>query len=209
MMPGEQDGWYRSVVPDLGPGIVGVLQHTVPVALIDEAFGIGEDPRHQTADGIRHRQGRDFPAGKDEVSKGDLLIHTFVEKALIHALVVSADQDQPVIGGGEVLGVLLFEDATRRGEVDGVNPPARLSADVIPTVVQRVCLHDSPLAPTVGVVVHLLLFISSVVSDLMTLNADEASLLGTAQDGFAEHVPYRVGEEGHDVNAIQRITSLQ
>lgn len=51
---------------------------------------------------MRHRQsarahGGYLAAGEDKVACGYLLVHALVQEALIHALVVAADQDKMVI----------------------------------------------------------------------------------------------------------------
>ena len=83
---------------------------------------------------------------------------------------------------------------------------------MLPALVQGICLHHCPVPAAVGVVVHLLLLVEGVVPDLVALNADIAPLLGSAQDGLAQHVSYYNLEQRHDVNVVEKVhpfTSLR
>ena len=80
-------------MPGLGAGILGVLQHTAPVALLLKALWIGENARHHAGDGVRHDHGRQFSAGEYEVTDGEFLIHTGLDKPFVDPFVVSADED--------------------------------------------------------------------------------------------------------------------
>ena len=77
-----------------------------------------------------------------------------------------------------------------------------LLANVVPALVERICLKNGPLAAAIGVVIHLFLFVFGVVSNLMGEDADVVPFLGTAQNGLAEHVPHGVREQGHNINVI-------
>ena len=48
-------------------------------------------------DGIRQHEGRELTAGEDIIPDGDLLIHDFVQHALIDALVMPAQQKKRVL----------------------------------------------------------------------------------------------------------------
>ena len=91
-----------------------------------------------------------------------------------------------------------------------MDPLPRLLTDVLPALVEGVGLHHRPPAAAVGVVVYLPLLIQCVVPDLVALDADVAPLLPPAQDGFAQHVPHHVGEQGHDIDTVhsQSLSSL-
>ena len=92
-------------MPHLWPGVLGVFQQTIPVALIGEALRVGQDPGDQATHGVRHRHGRDFSPGENKVSQGDLLIHALVDEPLIDALIVAADQDEFIVVLMKPLGI--------------------------------------------------------------------------------------------------------
>ena len=57
----------------------------------------------------------DLPAGEHKISQGDLLVYALINKALVDALIVTADQNEMVIVCGQALGVGLPEGVCRRG----------------------------------------------------------------------------------------------
>ena len=146
-------------MPHLGPGVLGVFQKAVPVALVLKTLRVGQHPRHQAAHRVRHRHSGDLPPGEDEVANRDFLIHALVDKPLVHALIVAAYEDQAPLLPGQPPGVRLGEGFATGREKNGAGPGVRQGADVLPTPVQRVGLEHRPPASAVGVVVHLLLLI--------------------------------------------------
>jgi hypothetical protein len=63
------------------------------VALVLEALGVGQHPRHQPGHRVGHHHGGELSAGEDEVPDGYFLVHTFLNEALVNALIVAAHQD--------------------------------------------------------------------------------------------------------------------
>ena len=202
MVTGEQDRGYRSSVPDLGAGVLGKLQKAVPVAFVFIAFRVGEYAGDQPAHCISHGHGWNFTTCEHEVSQGDFLVHAFLNKALVNALVVAADQNQPVIVIPQPHGVSLLEGLSAGGHIDGAHPLALGHAlhDMGPAPIEGIRLHHRSVAAAVGVVIHLILLVGGVVPDLMALHPDKSPLLAPAQNGFTEHVSHHIGEEGHNVN---------
>ena len=176
------------------------------MALVLEALGVGQHPRHQAAHRVRPRHGGDLPPGEHEIPQGDLLVHALVDEPLVDALVVAAHQDQAVVLPGQPLGVRLGEGFAAGGQVDGMGPPRPLPAEVVPAAEQGVGLEHRPPPPAVGVVVHLLLFVHRVIPELVGGNTQEVPLLSPAQDGLGQHVPHRVGEQGDDINAVHKLS---
>ena len=88
---------------------MGILQQAVPVALLLVAGGLRQNAGHHAAYRVRHRHGRDLPAGEDKVPQADLLVHALVDKPLVNALIVAADQGQVVVIPQELPGLLLVE----------------------------------------------------------------------------------------------------
>ena len=163
---------------------------------------MGENAGDEAAHSVCHRHGGDLSAGEDKISQGDLLVHIPVNEPLINALVVAAHQNQVIVLPGQTAGVLLGEGLAAGGEIDGVGAALALLADVVPALVEGVCLENGPLAAAIGVIIHLLLLVFGVVPNLMGENADVVPFLGTAQNGLAEHVPHGVREQGHNINVI-------
>ena len=74
-----------------------------------KALRVRQNAGDHAAHRVRHRHSGDFAAGEDEVAQRELLIHALIQKALVHPLVVAADQNQMVVAGLEFLGGLLVK----------------------------------------------------------------------------------------------------
>ena len=188
MVPAEENVRHPPPVPLLRAAVLGVLQQAVPVALVLVAGGLRQHARHHPAHRVRHRHGGELPAGEDEVPHGDLLVHALLQEALVHPLVVSADQNEVVVVRQQLPGLGLAEGSPAGGEIDGPGlPRAEVGPDIRPAAVQRVRLHDGPPTPAVGVVVHLHLLVGGVLPNLVGPDGDVSPLLGPAQDADVQH----------------------
>ena len=169
------------------------------MALILEALRVCQHPRHHAAHGIRHSHGRDFPAGEHKISQGDFLVHALINKALVDALIVTADQNQ-IVHFAQANGIGLLKCMAAGGEIHGVHRPCCLVADGFPAAIDGVRLHNGPPAAAVGVVIHLVLLVGCVVPNLVGLNPNEPPFLSPAQDALRQHIPQRVRKQGQNIN---------
>ena len=93
MVAGEEDFGHLSSVPLGGAGVLGVFQQAVPVGFLLEALRVRQNAGDHAAHRIRHRHGRNFSAGQHKISDGNFFIHTFVDKPLVNAFIVTADKN--------------------------------------------------------------------------------------------------------------------
>ena len=202
VVAGEKDLGDFAAVPLLRTGVLGMLQQAVPMGLLHEALLVRQDAGDHAADGVTDGHGRDLAAGEDKVAQGDLLVHALVQKALVHALIMPADQDDVVPLLLQLPGYALVEGAAAGGHKNGVGVwVAAFLADMVPAAVERVRLHDGPPAPAIGIIVHLHLLIGGVVPDLVGHDGEETPLLGPAQDADIQHGVHRLREKGHDIKS--------
>ena len=99
-----------------------------------ECLLVGQHARHHAADRIRDRHGRDLAAGEDEVTQRNFLIHALVNKPLVNALVMAADQNQ-IVQLAQANGIRLFESMSAGGQIDGMHRPTGLVAHRLPAAV--------------------------------------------------------------------------
>ena len=71
-----------------------------------------------------------------------------------------------------------------------------------------VCGHNCATAAAIGIIVGLILLVGSIIPDLMGFNADNAPILGSAQNTFRQHITQRFREQRHNVNP-HRCASLR
>ena len=174
--------------------LVHVRRHIAAQHLHQRAAALQHQIRH-------HARYAQFAAGQHIITDGQFFIDARIQRALIHALVVAADQDKMVILCLQFTGHLLGQHPAAGGHIDGVDPLPRFIADMLPAAVQRICLHDRAAAAAVGIVIHLHLLVGGVVPYLVGLYGDKAPFPGTTDDGRTHHSFHRVGEQGHDVNS--------
>ena len=77
------------------------------MALAGVALLIGKHSRHKAAHRIGHGHRRDLAAGEDEVAKGYLLIDALLDEALVHTLIMPADEYKMIVIALEALCRLL------------------------------------------------------------------------------------------------------
>ena len=88
---------HGAPLPDLRARILRVLQQPVPVALAGVALLIGQYPRYKAAHRIGHGHRRNLAAGEDKVAKGYLFVDALLNEALVHTLIVPADEHEMII----------------------------------------------------------------------------------------------------------------
>ena len=141
-----------------------------------KALRVRQNAGNHAAYRIRHRHGGDLPASENEIAHGQLLVHTFVDKPLVNALVVAADQNQVAVIGFQLPGDGLGKGAAAGGHEDGATGAVGVD-NVFPAAEQGVCLHDGAPSAAVGVVVHLHLLVGGVGPNLVGADGDIAPLL--------------------------------
>ena len=69
-----------------------------------------------------------------------------------------------------------------------------LFTDVVPAPEKRISLQNSAVTSAIRVIIHLILLVGCVVSNLMTLDFNQVPFLGPAQNGLTQHISHHVGE---------------
>ena len=203
MVAGEKHRGHLPALPDLRPGVLGIFEKPVPVAFADIALGVRQDARNQTADRITDGHGGDFAAGEDKVAQRELFIHAGLKKALVHPLIVAADQNKAVVIALQTAGGLLPEGGPLRchGDHAGFLPrnltPGQHRLD---TAFERLGHHDAAEASAVGIVVHLVLAVFGIVADLNAVQIQQALPAGAAQYAFMQHAVHIVRKKCKNVD---------
>ena len=177
------------------------------MTFIFKTFRIRQNTGHHATHRIRHRHGCDLTTGEYKITQRDLLVHTFINEALVDAFIMAADQNN-IFHFTQANGVFLTEGMTARRQVDGMHRCSCILADCLPAAIQRICGHHRAPAATVGIIIHLILLVCSIIPDLMSLDPNKTPFLRAAENALRQHVPHRFGEQGHNINS-HRLASLQ
>ena len=119
-MPRQQHLRHFTVVPDSGLGVLRILQQPIPMAFLCETHIIRQHAGNHAAYCICDRHRRYFAAGEDKITDGDFLIHAFVDKSLVDALIMSTDNDN-MLTGNKLPRLALAERRALRTHQDSVN----------------------------------------------------------------------------------------
>ena len=170
------------------------------MALAGIALLVRQYAGDEAAHGVGHGHGRDLAAGEHEVAERDFLIHAGFDKALVHALIMAADQHQMIVIPVEALCRLLSVGLSLGGHVNHAGAQAfRPLHHMIEAGLERLSHHHAAEAPAVGIVVHLLLPVLSKVPDLHAVDLHDAFGGGAADDALMQHGMYGIREEGQNV----------
>ena len=211
MIAAAQHLGHGAPLPRLGTGILRVLEPARPMALAGVALGVRQHARHHAADTVRDDHRAELAAREHKVADGQLLVHARLDEALIHALIMAADEHELVIVGLELARLRLRERLPLRGEVD--HAAARrghggIRKRRVETALERLRHHDLTPAAAIRIVVDLLLAVFGIVADLMAADVEQTARLRPAEDALTEHGAHRVGKERENVDA-HALTSLR
>ena len=164
-----------------------------------EGFGV-DRARHESHRRIDEREGRDLAAGEHEIAEGDLLGAVEVDEALVDALVVAADDDQPV-ERGEALRVALAERGAGGGGHD--DRAAFVGGRGVEDRVEHACegldaQHHAG-APAEGAVIGPF-SVAERVEEMVEFDAHEPAFLGAAEDREPDRGSEELREERDDVD---------
>ena len=93
MVAGSKDLRNRPAVPHRGTGVLRIFQQSIVVTLVLKTLRVSQNARDHPAHCVGHRHGRDLTAGEYKITKADFLIHALVDKTLVNALIMTADQN--------------------------------------------------------------------------------------------------------------------
>ena len=117
MVAAQQHPWHL-FAPKVGrAGVLGIFQQPRGEALVFAGFVGAQHPRHQPGHRVDHHQRPQLAAGEHVVADGQLLVDHRVQRPLVHALVVAAEQGQFRLSR-QFLDDALVQRAPPGGEVD-------------------------------------------------------------------------------------------
>ena len=180
-------------------GVLRILEKPGAERLVDAALVVSEHAGDKPHDGIGHRERRKLAAREHIIAQGDAAVGARID-ALVHALVMAADEQDAVLVG-ELLGHRLAKRLARGGEEDGVRRVIGASK-LIEGLKERLALHEHALAAAVGRVVNRTMPVMGPVAQVMGRKLKVARLAGPAHDGQGHDGLEHLGKdaEGLDTN---------
>ena len=204
MVAGEQHRRYGAALPHFGPGILGVFQQAVPVALVLVALFLGQNSRLQAQHAVRHHQAGQFAAGEHVIANGDLLVAERFDHPLVDAFIVAADQRHRFVLR-QPSGRRLIVGLARRREKHHMGLAASLGGALglhgAQAVGDGLGVQHHAAAAAVGVVVGLLLLVAGIVTDLVAVGLEKPFGPRPAQDAGGKEAVAQFREQRDDVDA--------
>ena len=114
MVAGEQHLGHLQPPELARAGVLWVLEQAGGKALVLAGLVAAQHARYQPRHRVDDDQRAQLAPGEHVVSDGDLLVDGQIDRPLIHALVVAAQQQQ-IAARGQLLGHFLVEGAPARG----------------------------------------------------------------------------------------------
>ena len=181
-------------------GVLGVLQQAHGEALVLAgllaAQHAGDQPRHR----VHRHQRAQLAAGEHVVADGQLLVDAQIQRPLVHALVVAAEEEQ-----GIALRVLLDNFLVQRPapgrHVDAAHAYFLMGLD---GVYHRLGQHHHARTAAEGVVVGVLVLVLGVVADVDQLHVQMARTDRPAQNAALQHRTEHLREQGQNLNLHRR-----
>ena len=177
-----------------GPGVLRVLQQARlrGERLVDGAHLVTKGPGEQPHDGVNDGEGRELAPGEDVVAKREDVVGEGVD-ALVHPLVATADEQQPLLAGEALRAALVVGAAAGREEHHVRARPVR--GEVVDRLEHGRGLHEHTLAaPERGVVDGVV----AVVGPLPQVVGHELEDAGTPGPAHDRRVEVRVEHLGYD-----------
>lgn len=168
----------------------------------ERALLVAHGTRNQPYDGVGDDGGGQFAAREHVVADGDFLGDEVVADALIHALVVSAEDNDVVEHGEGVCHGLRELLSVGRCEDDLVVVSLLLERG--DDAVDGFDLHDHAGTSAEGIVVDASRFLDGVFSQVVDADVHDALVDGSLDDGVAEGTLEQFGNDADDVDAHGR-----
>ena len=178
------------------------LQQTVGERLLHAAARIAEGPRQQARHRIDHHHRRNRPVRQDVVADGQLQIHERVNHALVHALVVAAEDDVVRVaalhaGSSQLARHRLAEHAALRRHENHLRLRA---AQLLNRLKNRLALHEHPLAAAAEVIIRAAVAVVSPVAQLVRAHRDQTLLRSAPHDTLRQGAGDHLREKRQDIN---------
>ena len=197
MVPGEQHLRHFSAAPVFRTGVLRMLEQAVPVAFRRERFLVRQNARHHAAYCVRNCHRGDLSAGQHKVTDGNLLVHALVDKPLVNALIMAADQNK-VLLCEQLTRFLLVKRLSLCREEHRVHMLAgtqRLMAQI-----QRLSQHDLSASAAIGRVIRLVVLVERIIADVGCLDLDNTLVLCASDDAFAHNRVDHLRKQRHNVD---------
>ena len=169
------------------------------MALLGEADLLGENPRAQPAHRICDDQRSQLAAGEHIVAQRNLLVHYLVQHPLVYPFIMPTE-DKNMLILPQLQRLLLAEGLPFGRHIDDVRAGFGHGAHRLEAIIDRHGLHQHPLAPAVGGVIHPAVLVLGVVADVVAVDFQLAGLSGPADDALPQHRLAHLGEEGGNIN---------
>ncbi len=159
-----------------------------------------EHAGNQPGNGIHHHHGGQFPSGQDIIADGNIIRHDFLQHPFVDAFIMSAKENK-VFLFCKLCCHLLPEGLSLRRQVYGPDgfPICRTGFfQYLPVACKnRLRLHQHTGAASIGVIIHLSMFIFRIIPDIQRFHGQNPFFHGTAQYTGLHPLPDHFRKQRH------------
>ena len=199
VVAGEEYGRHLQAAKDIRLGVGGGFQQAVGKGFVLAAAGIPQGAGEEAGNGIYNDHGGDGSVGEDVVADGELEIHQLLYHAVVHPLIVTADDDVVGAAAGlyagccQLAGEGLGEGAPLRSHEDDARA---LAPQFLHGFKERLALHEHALTAAAEVVIRAVVFIMRPVAQLVSTHLHKPILCRAPHDALRERGGDDLREEG-------------
>ena len=176
-------------------------QPVVAEALVDGAHVVAENAGNETHDGVDDDHGGELPRGEHVIAEGNAFVCQCVG-AFVYALVMPADEHQPILRR-EALRDLLRERHTRRRKEYDMGLRALRGDGIVGFEDGRAC-HKKALAAPIRIVVGRAMAVVRPVAQVVSMEFEQAEFLRPLHDGILHDGIVHAGKRRDGVDAHAR-----
>ena len=169
------------------------------MALLLEAFVCGKHAGQHAAHGVRQSEGRQFAAREHEIAQRNLLIHIRLQHAVIHTLVMAAEDDE-ILHLRELAHALLRQRFSLWRHKQDMRPFSELFHEVVQAGGDRLSHEEHAHAAAEERIVHAVVLVAGKIAELVAAHLQSALAPGAADDAFGHHRLAHIRKKGEQIN---------
>lgn len=175
VIAGQKHFWNALSFVLTRPRVLRVLQKPAFEAIVGDGAFVSDHSGKKPRDDIGEYHRGKFATGQDVIADGDFFVDTKLDKALVDAFVVSADDDE-IVKARQLLGLLLREKPSLRRHQHGTHLGALgLRARGLPGAVKHIDFEEHPLTTAKRRVIGGTMFVGGEIADLSQIERDAAT----------------------------------
>ena len=199
MIARKQNLRHRSFTPHRRSCILRILQKPRKMAFVREAGFVRQHTRKHSGNTVGNNQCRKLTARQNIVADRNFFVNDFFEHSFVNALVMSA-QNRKILSFGKLSDLLLGQRLSLRRHINKIRSFADFLTQRRKAVINRLRLHNHSHSAAVGCIVHSVVPVRRIRSDLVTVNFNKILFSCPSDNAFGKYAFAHFGKKGQYIN---------